>query len=55
MSLFTATVAKISPLDEKVMREIREHQNNLTKPPGMALKIVKEMATFESAGVSNKK
>ncbi len=32
--LITSTIEKIGPLDEMVMREARDKQNGLTKPPG---------------------
>lgn len=34
MDRLEQTIAGIAPLDQRVMKEIREHQDNLTKPPG---------------------
>lgn len=53
MSLFKETVAKIGDLDEKMMAEIRVHQNNLTKPPG-SLGVLEEISV-QLAGITGQK
>jgi hypothetical protein len=49
--LLTDTLAAIRPLDGPAMSAARELQSRLTKP---AVRVLHEVATFDSAGVSEK-
>ena len=53
MQLLEKTVAKISDLNQSMMEEIRQHQNNLTKPQG-SLGVLEEISVRVGGITGNK-